>query len=343
MNYKDYQININFKTKFITTMQSDTLMGYILYVLAEQDKELFEKWYKQFINNQPPFICSSIMPESMIPFIGKNLLQLKHNQDNKDYQNNTSQSNLKKIKKIKKIAYLNIEECLKTHKTKSLNDIFNLVSDKEKDFITEKPILKNQILIDEDHDNNLFTINEKKINKKARIIIRVFERNQGNIEIIEKILAHIGEIGFGKKKSIGYGAFEIIKQEKINLPKEGDYMINLSQFVPVIPKNTDKKNQKEKPSLEPKSYNIHIKNPKTGEQASRNIFKPSIVMIAEGGLFKINKIEDFYGQKLETGLKHTQDNKDIIQCLYTIPYFIQLEQQNNNSLKNKNDKKRSRK
>jgi len=108
----------------------------------------------------------------------------------------------------------------------------------------------------------------------------------------ENILKEVFNIGFGKKKSSGYGQFEVegdLEEYKgFQEPEDSNGFITLSNYLPSAEDGITAENS---------YYDLNIKYGKLGEELalSSNPFKKPIVFMTPGSCFKIEK-KDFYGR-----------------------------------------------
>ena len=148
--------------------------------------------------------------------------------------------------------------------------------------------------IDLDNEKGLFTQTEKYYSDDKTISIYFKVREDYNIDDLKKYIDFISKTGFGKRKSSGKGAFNIISFEKnsdifIELENSNGYMV-LSNY---IPKEDDYENVI--------ISNIITKRGKLGGEYSytEKPFKKPIVMYQPGSVFKLKnnlKNYDYYGK-----------------------------------------------
>ncbi|MBV6479141.1 MAG: hypothetical protein HGGPFJEG_01902 [Ignavibacteria bacterium] len=125
----------------------------------------------------------------------------------------------------------------------------------------------------------------------------------------ENILKEVFNIGFGKKKSSGYGQFEVNGFEEFkgfDEPEDSTGFITLSNYLP----STD-----DGLTAENSLYDLNIKYGKLGEELalSSNPFKKPIVFMTPGSCFKTEVNKDFYGRCVSDIVQLTELKDKVIQ------------------------------
>src|SRR5690606_21103925 len=128
----------------------------------------------------------------------------------------------------------------------------------------------------------------------------------------KNLIEEIFKVGFGKKKSSGYGQFEIAGLEefnKIKEPENPNAFIVLGNYLPSY-----------KDNITPIGYDINTKYGKLGEELSQseNPFKNPIVFITSGSCFKTESKNDFYGRV--TNEAEVSIRKEVVQ--FGIPFTL---------------------
>ncbi|HMQ68897.1 MAG TPA: hypothetical protein PKA90_07740 [Ignavibacteria bacterium] len=108
----------------------------------------------------------------------------------------------------------------------------------------------------------------------------------------ENILKEVFNIGYGKKKSSGYGQFDVKgfdKFEGFDEPHDPNGFITLSNYLPSADDGI---------KSEVSFYDLNIKYGKLGEELalSENPFKKPIVFMTSGSCFKTDVEMEFYGR-----------------------------------------------
>jgi CRISPR-associated protein Csm4 len=120
------------------------------------------------------------------------------------------------------------------------------------------------------------------------VLVKVLDEKKMKDYKVEERLRQVFEEGYGKKKSVGMGQFEIAgwKERDICEAEDASHILLLSNFVPA--KNDPSEGM----------YETFVKYGKLGEERSiagaGNFYKKPIVMVKEGATFKISKWEKKY-------------------------------------------------
>lgn len=290
---KDYKIKIKIISPMTSYFYSDTFSGLLMYLFALKDKDIFDYFYQSFINKNPPFVFSSLLPAGFLPF-NINFIINKYSDYTKDDK-----------KALKKINYLPVDW------------INNLASKKIKDFkdLAKQILFKKQIRF---HNNieekqlffidNLYFLN----NNQAELYLRIFDK-ENEKKIIEKTFEAI-DFYLGKKKTSGYNNFKIESIDELAVPNYGDYFLSLSAFNP---------DHKQKNDYLPLVFDFKTKYPKVGEFfAGNNPFKKKIILINEGSVFKSYQSLSYVGEIIKN-ISYAKE--EFIQISLTIPFYFNYE------------------
>lgn len=160
-----------------------------------------------------------------------------------------------------------------------------------------------------------YYIEEELINSKQSkysetdtiIFIKVLDDDEFKNFDCENILKEIFNIGFGKKKSSGYGQFDVKgfdKFEGFDESEDSNGFITLSNYLPSADDGI---------KAEDSYYDLNIKYGKLGEELalSENPFKKPIVFMTSGSCYKTEVIKEFYG-RCATDIVNIPDWKDKI-------------------------------
>jgi len=144
-------------------------------------------------------------------------------------------------------------------------------------------------------DGQLFTENPKYLSEDtvSVIFVKILSRDKWDNYNCEKILKNVFEIGFGKKKSSGYGHFEIVGFDdytEFDEPEDFNGFVSLSHYLPA---NSD--------ILRDAYYDINVKYGKFGEEKSnsQNPFKPPMLLMKPGSCFITDVKKEFYGRAIK--------------------------------------------
>lgn len=114
MKYSIYEWKINPKSSFMTSLQSDTIWGHIIWAIRYiEGEEFLENILKEFKENKSPFIVSNGFLSGYLPFIKKGIITSKQNKDMLIRANKLTKQNIKIYSKLanefNKIQYIDIE------------------------------------------------------------------------------------------------------------------------------------------------------------------------------------------------------------------------------------------
>jgi CRISPR-associated protein Csm4 len=178
---------------------------------------------------------------------------------------------------------------------KSLSDSFLLKNPK---FVNE---LRVSVGIDRKNfkslDGMLFSYNPKYLDERTNVVIfmKILDKEIWDKYNCESILKSVFEIGFGKKKSSGYGQFEVLEFNDFNSFNEPEISNGFVSLSHILPSNKDK--------ILDAFYNINVKYGKFGEEKSnsQNPFKKPLIMLTPGSCFITDEKSEFYGRAV-TGI-----------------------------------------
>jgi len=149
-------------------------------------------------------------------------------------------------------------------------------------------------------ESQLFSYNPNYIEDKDDstyfiVLIKIIDKEKYNVLGCEEIIKSVFEVGYGKKKSSGYGQFEVGKIEdynEINEPSNVNGFLILGNYLPG--KNDNLQNG---------FYEYNIKYGKLGEHLSMsdNPFKKPIILFSSGSCFYTDKQKEFYGRVTNEG------------------------------------------
>lgn len=302
---KTYILTIKQKSGLLTPLQSDTIYGHFCWRLKENlgEQKLLEflNFYK---NGNPIFLLSDgllrIGDEIQFPrpFIFESP-KLEKNKYGKvlGFIDN---------KLLKERTYLKIDELnefIKTGKIEIKSKELN--SNQEVDSLKRKSKTNKQILLESlrvsvqidrktygSMEGRLFSY--KPIHTREdvlfSILIKVLDENKFIEFSIPQILKDTFKIGFGKKKSSGYGQFDIVdlnEFEDLVEISDGNAFMVLGNYLPSIDD-----------SIIPLGYDINTKYGKFGEtlSLSDNPFKFPIVFLTAGSCFQTSSQKKFFGR-----------------------------------------------
>lgn len=302
---KTYILPLKQKSGLLSELQSDTIYGHFCWRLKERfgDEKLTE-FISLYKSSKPVFILSdgllSVNGEIRFPrpYIFSKP-ELKETKAEKVFEFVKRKSNKERnyVTITELNAFLNTGKITIEEKNEQVN-----AKDKQK---KKKPVISESLRVSVQIDRNtfgssegrLFSYNPKYIREDVSyvIIIKVIDETAYKSFECESILKDVFRVGFGKKKSSGYGQFEVGNLTEINTfeePKESNVFIVLGNY---LPSEADK--------ISPIGYDINTKYGKLGEEYSQseNPFKNPIVFLTAGSCFQTTKVKNHYGRVTDEG------------------------------------------
>ncbi|GAB6158192.1 hypothetical protein JCM39194_13920 [Desulfotomaculum varum] len=280
-----YRIKIQPRGSFITKFQADAIFGGICWVIRNlKGSEFLKNMLGDFCAGSPWFVLSNAFPGDLLP---KPMVKMKKAAPTsfKEEMNQAQEG-----KRLKKIQHLTPEE-------------FNQVAaglacpiQAKKEPIIVSANLYNQInrLIGSTREGGqLYELEESYLHPDySYFTVYLKVKEAGLMNMLLEVFEQLGSTGFGKRKSVGKGFFNVIGIEKYNFNtvENANAFISLSHFVPA-PSDPVEGN-----------YRIMVKYGKLGEHLamSENPFKRPLIMIKAGSVFRVNgEIKHFYGRMVE--------------------------------------------
>jgi CRISPR-associated protein Csm4 len=227
-------------------------------------------------------------------------------------------------KKNKERNYLTLSEFNKFLSTGEI-----IIEDKkEADDVKKKkgmPLINETLKVSVQIDRNSFTSSDGKLfsfnprytrdDVSYAVLIKVLDEDNFKMFDCENIIRETFSIGFGKKKSSGYGQFEILSFGEFNDIKESENSNAFMVLGNYLPSDADK--------VCPIGYDINTKYGKLGEElsGSENPFKNPIVLLTAGSCFKTEIKKDFYGRVTNNG-EVSPSNTFVVQ--FGMPYIYKI-------------------
>jgi CRISPR-associated protein Csm4 len=299
-NMKTFILTLKQKSGLLTALQSDTIYGHFCWRLKERfGVNKLTEFISLYKNDNPVFLLSDglLKVKDEIRFPRPFIFQKPDTKENKvdkilefverkksKERNYLTLSEINKFLSNGKIELEEIEEGIDLKKTKN----------------KKKKIFEESLRVSVQIDRNSFASAEGKLysyNPKFSrddvffvVLIKVLNEDKYKEFDCDNILKDTFRIGFGKKKSSGYGQFEVLgfdEFKEINEPIESDTFFVLGNYLTA---NEDK--------VMPIGYDINTKYGKFGEEFSQseNPFKNPIVFLTAGSCFKTENKKEFYGR-----------------------------------------------
>ncbi len=340
-NYQQYKLRIELTTSIITPFQSDTIFGHICWAIHQLDWGTENDKLQQFLNaydakdTKPPLLVSDGLPENHLP---KPVLpSVSQEELDKKIPVKKRIDESYRIKNLKKLKYITKDDFDKLQQTeingsKLFDILYNSSTEKYDETAFGLSFVVQHNTIDRIADKvteGLYSETEKFFsseNNKYEIYINATDFFT-KVDL-ERIFEYISLQGFGKNKSTGKGAFNILDlSEKIDLPKarNPNGFITLSSYIP-------RKND----PIEG-YYNTLLKFGKLGgtfaagsPEVGKNPFKKPLIMMCAGSIFKDSEYceDKIYGSLLQDMHK---ENADIRHYAHAFPLGIRIGDSRENS------------
>jgi CRISPR-associated protein Csm4 len=275
---KSYRFLLRPLASWSTPWQADTIFGSLCWELRKlQGEDSLKRFLRQFDEGEPPLVLSDALPEGWFP--------------------------LPLYARLQPLDGLNFKarlpEWICERQFRSLLRESGLVIPQ---LSWPEPILSTRALhaaIDRfagttGEGGNLFEVEEWSFDRRAgscRNLV-LYVRTSGHLDLLATLLQSLGASGFGKKKTIGRGAFEVLGKaepcEWMDESAEADGFVSLSHFVPHPADPTDG------------LWRLLTKYPKYAAAAPVGPFKGRLTLMRPGSAFRVaGAIRPFYGRVLK--------------------------------------------
>lgn len=309
----------------LTPLQSDTLYGHFCWRLLEvKGEQALAKFIDQYAKGTPVFTVSDglyevdgkvLFPRPIIPK-NDNMIDRRDPVEkekkiiellNKKKERENRYVSLKSLQAFLEGELAEYEGLLETDPAPSPKII--------KDLRIHVGIDRNTLT---HRDGLLFEQNPEYLDDKTSyaILLKVFDEEAFTTEFaVESIFKDLFEIGFGKKKSSGYGAIEwqgMDEYPDLTEPIEGcNGFYTLGNYLP-------SKND----GIHDAFYRFFVKYGKLGETGASgpNPFKKPMIMMKPGSCFEVGDAKKFYGRITTPGEISTTDNVRHFGMPFTLNY-----------------------
>lgn len=276
---KLYKLTYNLRRATASSWQADTIFGHLCWGLCYlEGEDSLTDFLSRYERRDPPLIISNGFPSDYLP---RPIMPIPPFKPADRIERQFSE--FEQRKKASKVEYLTLEE---------FNQAINgkPILPQEKHILKPKPTLKNQInrfTATTGGEGNLFSFDEyfwSQVSIYARIA-------DDFVDQAERLFQLIADTGFGKRKSVGYGAIKSMDFAQFNgfeSPADANGFVTLSNFVPA---GSD-------PLKE--AWQTMVKYGKLGEEyANRdNPFKQPLLMLVAGSTFYDALCKECYGRMI---------------------------------------------
>ena len=312
-------LTLKLKSGLLSELQSDTILGHFCWRLKEKSGEdALKKFIQTYQEGHPVFLLSDALIRTSDgirfpkPLVFKKVL--------------TPDSKPEKIKVFvrnkaqKEETYLSTESMDAFLKGKEHQNSSSGKSSSSKKAVEQS--LRVSVQIDRDTfgsaQGKLFSYKPVYSDSDTLFVILLKINDPKLFEEFgcTSILKEVFLTGFGKKKSSGYGQFEIADDLKdfngLNEPDDGNAFMVLGNYLPSSREN-----------ITPIGYEINTKYGKLGEEKSlsENPFKNPTVFFTAGSCFLAGEKRDFYGRVTDRG-EISPSFADAVQ--FGMPFFLRF-------------------
>lgn len=322
---KTYILQLNQKSGLLSELQSDTIYGHFCWRLKEKlGVEKLTEFISLYKNGKPVFILS----DGLLQINGEIRFPRSYIFSKPEIKETKAEKVLEFVKRKsnKERNYLTITELntfLRTGEVKieEKSEPVNSKDERNK----KKPITREALRVSVQIDRSTFGSSEGRLfsynPKYARedvsyvVLIKVIDAAAYKSFECESILKEVFKVGFGKKKSSGYGQFDVGEITEYNSFKEPDDANAFLVLGNYLPDESDK--------ITPIGYEINTKYGKLGEELSQseNPFKNPIVFLTAGSCFRTNVNKEFYGQITDEG-KISPTKREVVQ--FGMPFTLKF-------------------
>ncbi len=274
-----YRFKLRPLAPWSTPWQADTIFGSLCWEMRKlQGEDPLVRFLEQYLEGRPPFVISDALPEGFLPcplFARLESLDLNFKYRTPDW--------------IPEPAFRALVQQTGTIVPRAwwpepirLTRELHAAIDRASGTTGE--------------GGNLFEIREwsfdREIDKEAHNLM-LYVRTRDSLDLITALIRSLSAAGFGKKKTVGRGAFEVIGApepcEWMDDLAGADGFVSLSHFIPHATDPTDG------------LWNLLTKYPKFAAAAPvPGPFKGRLTMIRPGAAFRVNgEMRPFYGRVLQ--------------------------------------------
>ncbi len=309
-----YKLTLKQKTGLLTKLQSDTIFGHFCWRLRESKGEnKLAELLEMYAQNNPVFTVSDgILEKENELFFPKPFLQTPYEMQAVNKQERIKNFLELKEQKDKKLITISQLNHYINNRLNEYNESFTDEYHSNLKYPSFTNDVKTHVPIDRQSltamDHMLFSTAPQYTDKdtSVAVLIKVINRLYFDDNELGEILRSVFEIGFGKKKSSGYGEFEVNDLElynKLKEPADSNGFIVLGNY---LPSKSDK--------IKDAFYDTNVKYGRLGEEyaSGLNPFKRPILFLTAGSCFFTNVKKDFYGRCTKES-EISESNKNVIQ------------------------------
>lgn len=300
---KTYRIKLEPMGRFITPFQADTLWGHFCWIVRWREGEKALKEFITAFEKEPPFVLSDGFPGDLLP-VPLHLPMMVHDGDER--------IRFKTRKALKELSWLTLEEFMTVQK-----GVLPTITEGERAGFLQAVTLHSSISRltgTTGEEGSLFEIEEQAL-EADRQYVSVYVRVSDSWEDrVWALFQDIGKMGYGKKRSIGFGAMKVLEPEPfaaLDSLANANGFTALSNFVPS--------------SADPVAghYKTFVKYGKLGGEYAftGKSFKRPVMMLRAGSSFSSETVKPYYGKMIKNVLP---EMPEVVQYGYTLAVPIRL-------------------
>jgi CRISPR-associated protein Csm4 len=244
------------------------------------------------LKGEPPLVLSNAYPGDLLP---RPLVAMEKIAENQILDPIDALKRSKRGKALKDLRYVTVAQFDKLRKGRG----FEMEKIEAIDPMVTEDIFHNTVdrLLGTTGEGGLYVEEETFPNASAYPYLSLYVWCKPNWRSkLLNLLVFVGKEGFGKRRSIGKGQFEVMPPDDVSRIFELDKpnaFVSLSDFIPAKDDPTDG------------TFRTFTKYGKLGGEyaASGQPFKRPLLMIAAGAVFKAEHVKPFYGKALESVAK----------------------------------------
>jgi CRISPR-associated protein Csm4 len=271
----------------LTPWQADTVFGNICWIIALREGiEALQQFLGSYRENDPFFILSDGFPGDLFPApLHLSLLRTK-GETFDDY---------KKDKEFKRISWI-YYDALEAIMNGNMDVQIKGVSEAYKTFTTLHSSIS-RVTGTTGEEGSLFELEEHALytpSDESKTISLYCKIKDGYKEKLLFLFQELARIGYGKKKSVGKGSFDIVGNlepfDRLDIIAGANGFMSLSNFIPAKADPTKG------------FYKVFVKYGKLGGEYAfcGNPFKKPLVMLKAGSVFYTNNgVRPYYGRMIE--------------------------------------------
>lgn len=303
---KTFRLKIKPHSSFLTPWQADTIFGHLCWIMAwREGEDVLNAFLDQYKKGNPAFVLSDGLPGDLLPAPAHLSLTEQKGNDFEAFQ---------EAKKLKKVSWLQ-PEVFESVRKGNMKIEAQMEPKTFRAFTTLHSSI-NRITGTTGDEGSLFELPEYVSEQnEISIYLKIRDGWKGKVFSLFKDLSLTG---YGKKKSIGKGAFEIVSDlepfDNFNDFDGANAFMSLSNFVPAKHDPVDG------------FYKSLVKYGKLGGEYTfcGKPFKKPLMMLTAGSSFRFEgNIKPFYGRMIE-GISPSKSEVVHYGYAFAVPLVINL-------------------